>query len=185
MVIILQKPFSNLYRKGYLREDSSGRKRVDLVNSTDDRTTIAYARYLVCVQLGYILSSEYEVDHIDSDCSNDEISNLQVLTKEDHMLKTAIENTSGRNVVTVKCSCCGKDFLREKRLVRYKNQVCSHSCNGKLSNNVGKKALSDDDISYIRENFVCGDKEFGITAFSRKFKVTRNTVSKAIYDLSY
>ena len=74
MVIELESPYKEIYRKGYLREDKSGRKRLDLINSKRDRTTISYARYLVSVDLGYVLGQDYEVDHIDTDCSNDEIT---------------------------------------------------------------------------------------------------------------
>ena len=88
MVINLEEPYSSLYRKGYLRIPKDGRKMVDLFNSSEDRTTISYARYLMCVNLGYILSKDYEVDHIDRDKNNDDISNLQVLSVEEHRRKT-------------------------------------------------------------------------------------------------
>ena len=89
MKIELKSPFKEIWKYGYLRESSiDNRKRVDLFNSNTDRTTISYARYLMSVELGKVLSKDFEVDHIDRDCSNDEITNLQVITLEEHKLKT-------------------------------------------------------------------------------------------------
>ena len=47
-----------------------------------DRTSTSYARYLFSVKLGRRLSSTEEVDHIDNNKLNDELSNLQVLSPE-------------------------------------------------------------------------------------------------------
>ena len=185
MVITLESPFKNLYRKAYIREDSKGRRRVDLINNSKDRTTISYARYLMCINIGYILDKAYEVDHIDGDCNNDDISNLQVLTKEEHLLKTTKELTTGRNIKTLSCICCGKDFEREVRNIRNSRSICSRSCNGKLSTNLKGKALSYDDVIEIKSLFVKGDKVYGISGLARLFGVSRNTLSKAIYDEDY
>ena len=187
MVIILESPFNTLYRKAYLREDSKGRRRVDLINSRNDRTTISYARYLMCVKIGYVLSNDYEVDHIDGNCNNDEISNLQILTKEEHLKKTTKEVTTGRSVRTLSCICCGKDFEREVRNIRNSRSICSRSCNGKLSTNLKakSKALSYEEVLEIRSLFVKGDKVYGIAGLARLFGVSKNTLSKAIYDEDY
>ena len=185
MVIDLEEPFKSLYKRAYIREDKFGRKRVDLVNTESDRTTIAYARYLMCVKVGYVISNEYEVDHIDRDCSNDEIDNLQILTREEHLHKTTLEMTTGRNTRIVNCACCGKQFEREVRLIRYEKQLCSRSCNGKLSNNLLPKALSSFQVSYIRKNFIKRDREFGIAALARKFGVNKATVASALYNEDY
>lgn len=185
MVVTLESPFNTLYRKAYLREDSKGRRRVDLINSRNDRTTISYARYLMCVKIGYVLSNDYEVDHIDGNCNNDEISNLQILTKEEHLKKTTKEVTTGRSVRTLSCICCGKDFEREVRNIRNSRSICSRSCNGKLSTNLKGKALSYEDVLEIRSLFIKGDEVYGISGLARLFGVSRNTLSKAIYDEAY
>ena len=70
------------------------RRYVILRNSkTDKRTTIQYAKYLMCIKLGRLLNANEQVDHIDGDKMNDSIDNLQVLKREDHLKKTAAENT--------------------------------------------------------------------------------------------
>lgn len=132
MQIDLQEPFKSLYRKGYLRESADGRRRVDLYNSPEDRTTISYARYLLSVKNGRFLNQDEEADHIDTDTLHDDLKNLQVLTKAEHAHKTALENF-GKQFANLVCPQCGKTFTREKRFVRTDNPKCSRRCNA-LSN---------------------------------------------------
>lgn len=103
-----------------------------MVNSNRDRTSISYARYLVSVEAGHILPREFEVDHKNTVCSDDSMENLQVLTREEHLLKTAMENSTGRTVSTAKCGYCGIEFSRETRNFR-KDPFCSKSCVARFS----------------------------------------------------
>lgn len=146
MKLELQEPFKSKWKKGYLRESKlDGRKRVDLFNSNEDRTTISYARYLMSVKLGEILSSDFEVDHIDRNCSNDELSNLQVITTEEHKKKTKQE-VLGRSYSDVVCDFCGKDFQRETRQLGenkgYKRCFCSRVCSGTFYSKLRKEKLN-------------------------------------------
>ncbi len=130
MILDLQPPLSNLWRKGYLRIDSDGRRKVDLYNSNADRTTISYARYLMCVEVGYMLPASVEVDHKDNDCTNDDISNLQILTKEAHREKT-ISLLRPRAVKVCVCPVCHTEFVRfANKIVPGTSPVCSRRCNG-------------------------------------------------------
>lgn len=127
----LEEPFKSVYKKGYLRsKDKDGRKRIDLFNSNTDRTTISYARYLMSVKLGRFLEEHEEVDHIDTDRTNDNIDNLQILTKPVHAIKSANERR-GRNIAELVCPQCGVVFEREVRNIK-KGTVpkCSRRCNG-------------------------------------------------------
>lgn len=182
MVIDLESPYKEIYRKGYLREDKFGRKRLDLINSKIDRTTISYARYLVSVDLGYMLGQDFEVDHIDTDCSNDELHNLQVLSIEEHREKTSKENKTGRTMVELTCLCCGKDFTREKRNVQVERPLCSRSCNGKMSRSLQPLTLREEDIKYIKDVFIKSDRTYGIAALAKKFGVNKATLSKYLYN---
>lgn len=130
MLLELDSPFKEIWTKGYLREsDRDGRKRVDLINSKNERTTISYARYLKCVDVGIIISCDFEVDHIDNDCSNDDIENLQILTKEEHLEKT-LRDRKKRSIVSLKCPCCGKEFERfENQIKPNTTPKCSRRCN--------------------------------------------------------
>lgn len=137
MKIELQEPFKSKWKSGYLRESEiDGRKRVDLFNSNKDRTTIAYAKYLMSVHLGHEIPEGYEVDHIDDDSTNDEISNLQLLTEEEHLLKTTKSLSTGRTMIKLVCPVCGNEFEREKRQVKVSNPKCSRRCNGLASKNL-------------------------------------------------
>lgn len=123
MRIVLEEPYASRYRKGYLRRDSSGRGRVDLVNTSTDRTTVSYARYLVEVQMNAFIPAGYEVDHIDADCSNDDLSNLQVLTVEDHLKKSAKER-EGRAYSGFICPYCGTFFIKRLGMSPFYRKMC-------------------------------------------------------------
>lgn len=135
MRIELNRPYSDDWRLGYLRTSPDGRKRVDLFNTNSDRTTVSYSRYLMACKEGRYLSDNEEVDHKDTDCTNDDIDNLQILSIEEHRLKTSNENT-GRSFITLSCSYCGTVFDKELRIIKSKpnqlNHFCSRSCNGKF-----------------------------------------------------
>lgn len=137
MVIILETPYKELYRKGYVRINPDGRKVVDLFNSNEDRTTITYARYVLCVDQGCLLPDGYEVDHKDEDKTNDAVSNLQLLTEKENVLKY-IEHYRNNVQKTFDCKCadssCNKLFVLTEREVKMKHAqgnktfYCSKSC---------------------------------------------------------
>jgi hypothetical protein len=129
----LSEPFSSKWRKGYIRiSKKDGRARVDLVNGKKDRTTISLARYLLGVQAGRFLDDDEEADHIDGDGTNDALSNLQVLSVEQHLKKTVSEMPP-RKVSTLTCPHCGVIFTRFTNQTGHrKNSFCSRSCSGKF-----------------------------------------------------
>lgn len=116
MRIVLEEPYASRYRKGYLRRDSSGRGRVDLVNTSTDRTTVAYARYLLEISMGDFIPAGYEVAHIDTDCSNDDLSNLQILTVEEHLKKSAKER-EGRTYTEFTCPSAVRYFKEKQEML--------------------------------------------------------------------
>lgn len=128
--IELLPPYSNDWKKGYLNINSEGRKTVTLFNSNADRSSTSYARYLMSVELGRYLTSDEEVDHIDEDKSNDDISNLQILTKKQH---------KNKNVILIEgfCYVCGDKIVKRKSDLRPKSKhtdlknnllCCSREC---------------------------------------------------------
>lgn len=132
MKIQLDYPYCNDWRWGYLRQNREGRRVIDLYNSDKDRSTVSYARYLMSCHVGRYLTTEEEVDHVDQNPTNDEISNLQILSTEDHLKKT-LEHRPKGVVITLVCSNCGTSFERRSNKVHKENQnhFCSRSCNGK------------------------------------------------------
>lgn len=179
MKIELQEPYSSNYRVGYLRYDKYGRGRVDLIRTKTDRTTISYARYLMEINIGQFIPDGFEVDHIDGDCSNDNLDNIQILSRADHIKKTAIENT-GRAVVELICPCCGIKFEKEKRFIHpsKKNNFCSRRCNGKFSGHKSRNLgipISEEKISEIKRLAEDGLSGYRISKITG---ISANTVLK-------
>lgn len=95
MKIKIEHPFTEEWDTGYLiHQKRQDRDYIMLRNlKTDKRKSILYSRYLACVKLGRILRSDEHVDHIDGNKHNDTLSNIQVLSAEEHRKKSAEENT--------------------------------------------------------------------------------------------
>lgn len=94
----------------------------------------AYARYLLAVKIGRYLTEDEEADHIDNDGTNDSIDNIQILSVEEHRLKT-LAFTPTQAVSKLTCSVCNKEFLRTTREVKSrksKRPCCSFKCSSKL-----------------------------------------------------
>lgn len=139
--IDLEYPYSEFYKAGYLRVNRENRKTLYLVERgyTQVTSSTSYARYLMAVHLKRILEEDEQVDHIDNDKTNDNISNLQILSCADNLKKSA----KGLSLIDLVCSHCNKNFTREKRLVPISNGgtkkdlnlnpnliFCSYSCSG-------------------------------------------------------
>lgn len=116
-----EKPFDKWDRAYLLTHSNSGpaknRKFVHLYNSKSDRKCISYARYLMCVKLGRILTSKETVDHINNDPTDDRIENLQILSLSDNIRKYAKYRFTGHNKRTCKCPEC----------VNHRRQLCKES----------------------------------------------------------
>lgn len=137
MKITLHPLFAAVYAKGYLRTSKDGRKRLDLVNSKTDRTTISYARYLVSCRENRFLNDNEEVDHDDNDKSNDSDSNLILRTVKEHLVKTLAERKPATLIEFV-CPVCQTHFKRRSKGKYDVGRVpcCSRSCNGKRSKQI-------------------------------------------------
>lgn len=135
MKIELQEPFKSIWKNGYLLTNPENRQNVCLVNDSA-RTTISYSRYLICIKLGYMLSNEYEVDHIDNDKTNDDINNLQVLTKQQNIEKENLRYLTYNQVrCGYHCAYCELPFIvteREKKMKIKQSKTglafCSREC---------------------------------------------------------
>ena len=188
MKIELEEPFRSKWLHGYIRTSNEGRKIIDLYSSDTNRTTISYARYLMCVHLGYILSDEYEVDHKNDDKTDDLLTNLQVLTKEQNRLKQEYNYIMNQQVVYgVYCAYCQTPFLMTERELKSRLSrgveypFCSRNCSagynfhisGRINLRLG--TLSDEDKQRVKDLRSKGLSSYAIadqTGFSR------NTVMK-------
>lgn len=90
MKIQLQHPYDKDWKQGYLQINSEGRRTVILYNSPRDRSTTAYARYLLSIKIGRYLEDTEQVDHIDNDKTNDNVTNLQILTGKQNSTKAGL-----------------------------------------------------------------------------------------------
>lgn len=108
----------------------------NLINKdTKSRTTLSYAKYLLCVKHKRVLSRQEEADHIDNDKTNDDINNLQILTKVENMQKQAIKRRLENPVfIVLNCTRCGNPFEYLKRNHKFHtksgrlNFYCSRKC---------------------------------------------------------
>ena len=131
-------PFDGYKVYGPYMHRNEGRRIVFLV-SKDHRTSMSYARYLLCVREGRWLESDEQADHIDNDKLNDSIDNLQILSPRENTLK----GRKSAIMVTLTCPRCGSIFTRRKKqthLTKGGNpSTCSRSCGGKpISSNLIK-----------------------------------------------
>lgn len=186
MKINLEKPYSDKWKNGYLVVNPEGRKTVILFNSRYNRSSVSYARYLMSVHLGYEIPSEYEVDHINNDKTDDRIENLQLLTPQENLKKQTqwyIDNVQIRH--TLQCPFCGNTFtvtdayLKGKINQGQKNLFCSRSCNSKYhiaTNRMPVPAcLPEEDIQRIKELRQQGLSSYKISELTG---FARNTVMK-------
>ncbi len=185
MKIELEEPFKSKWKRAYLRVGNQGRQILDMVNTNQDRTTISYARYLMCVKIGYILSDEFEVDHIDNDKTNDDINNLQILTQLENIQKENNRYINEEQITnTYTCKQCGSLFTVTDRITKgVFNQrgtvptFCSNSCNGKypFENKTIGICITQDKIDKIKELSKSGFSNYKI---SKQLKVSAPTVAK-------
>lgn len=129
--IELKYPYSKDWESGYLVTNKENRKTIILYNGNNQkRSSTQYARYKLAVKLGRYLTKDETVDHIDNDKTNDDISNLQILSRHDNICKSQKKPT-----LTAICFICGKSFnvrrnlTVEKRLKYENNELCcSREC---------------------------------------------------------
>jgi hypothetical protein len=83
-ILNLYPEFNNIY--GPYKRKSDDRKIV-ILSDGDKKTARQYAKVLLEVKLGRRLKNDEVVDHIDEDPTNDEITNLQLLTHSENAKK--------------------------------------------------------------------------------------------------
>ena len=143
MKIELKPPYSDKWKSGYLVTNKENRKTVILVNSGSDRSSTQYARYLLAVSMGRFLTAEETVDHIDGDKTNDNIDNLQILTRAENISKACKQPD-----VELTCPVCGNVFYRTLTQLRGRKHraeenmiACSRVCGGKVNHITKARSL--------------------------------------------
>lgn len=205
---IVEYPYSELYDKATLYRNSEGRYvlafRNSKINARKVIFTTTLARYKMSVKLGRFLKKDEHVDHIDEDRTNDDISNLQILTPEENALKyNRYYLARYQDRFDFTCENCGKDFtltdsemkMKYKQAMEseYKTWVigCSSSCAFKIrekylnamgitleqTNNPIGQTISQEIIDKIRYLYSLGYSGYRIAL---DLKLSRNTVMKYI-----
>ena len=174
----LEPPYFNAYRYGYLQTNPENRQTLILYNSHNDRTSVSYARYLMAVNVGWFLNENEEVDHIDGDKTNDDIANLQILTREEHRTKTNLELAKKARRFNLVCSNCGKQF-RRRWVNNNKSFFCSRICYdtycGDKTKTKGNRKLTDSLILKILELHT-----LGLSSYKIANAYTRNNFNQAV-----
>lgn len=120
----------------YKRKD--GREHVIVYLHDGTKMTRSYPKYLMEIHLGRELDPDLEtIDHIDRNFCNNELSNLQILTRKRNAEKSALRAKD------VYCDClqCGINFKLSKTQRKNRSDgkagpFCSKSCVGKYGKSV-------------------------------------------------
>lgn len=136
MKIELKSPFILEFKAAYLNINKEPRRVVLLVRKDNTKTSMSYARYLMCCHLNRFLKKEEHVDHIDNNKLNDCIENLQILSaKENNIKKNSNLGIKLEEDIELNCPICGIKFIRPARNIKFKikngkNPTCSRKCGG-------------------------------------------------------
>ncbi len=116
----------------YKRKD--GRKHVIIYNFEKGiRKTVSYPKYIMEKYLGRKLKKWETVDHIDGDFSNDDLENLQILSRAENIRKSCYK----KQKYIFHCPICNKKFSKLLTPYSYAHATdkggpyCSKSCCGK------------------------------------------------------
>lgn len=141
MKLVLETPFKEKWKFGYLVTNSDNRKHVILYNSKTDRSTVSYARYLMSVKEGRMLDRKEQVDHINEDKTDDRIENLQILSCRDNIRKNLKHlGKLGESFLNFLCPVCGVNFKLSKRQSHKINPTCSRKC-GYIKGQLNRKRV--------------------------------------------
>jgi len=111
--------------------------------------------------LGRKLGDDEVVHHINGDKHDNDISNLQVMTRSEH----ARLHQTGRKP--------SEETLKKMSLASM----------GNLDGPPRK--LTPEQVRFIRENYVPRDSEFGVRAFARKFNMSHSKISMVVNKKTY
>lgn len=142
MQIKLQEPFGEYYAGYKVFHKTEGRHMLCLLRYDGTRTTMSWARYLLCVRLGQLLPDGIDADHIDNNKTNDSPDNLQPLPKVCNLEKSRRPAT----MVELVCPMCAKVFTRPRRQTHLVKgglpTCCSRRCGGQRSHITAREKVA-------------------------------------------
>lgn len=113
-----------------------GRLVVQILSPDGKRKTTTYARYQMEIHLGLVLTENLEVHHKDENIFNEQLSNYEILTCEDHSSKHHKTSTENFN-----CAYCNQKFTKsgnslamwkQNKAKGHNGPFCSLSCSTKF-----------------------------------------------------
>lgn len=100
---------------------------VKINTNSKDRTTMSYARYLMSVHLGRLLTKDEHVDHQNDNKLDDRVDNFQILTQAENNIKQA--RLHPKAMTDLLCPQCNITFQIETRNVPFRPNACySRKC---------------------------------------------------------
>lgn len=124
----------------YLRDD--GRMHVVIYNGDKNRKTVSYPKFLIENYLGRFLLENETVDHIDCNFTNNDLSNLRVIDRNEHIRQDVLRNRDTKLI----CSYCENEFIVKGNKLGQRNNnrtdrrqsgyFCSRKCSGKYGKQV-------------------------------------------------
>lgn len=113
-----------------------------------------YHRWIMEQTIGRKLNSDEIVHHIDGDKTNNDINNLEIISRADH---SRLHQTG-------------------KRLSDETRRKLSESLMGKP--NLARRKLSNEQAEHIRNVYIPYDKEFGARALAKQFNIAHSEISR-------
>lgn len=123
----------------------------------------------MAVQKGRYLTEDEEVDHINTDHSDDSLNNLQILTVDEHKEKTNKEQ-SGETYHSFVCACCGDIFQRSAQRIQKYTKYCGVVCSRKMVNPPHGKCI---DYTKVQQLI---DKGLNDIEIAKQLSINKNSV---------
>ena len=104
--------------------------------------------------IGRLLLKDEIIHHKDGNKNNNDISNLEILSKSNHTKLHA--SKVGRQMALLKCPNCNIIFERQKNQTHFFKgtdfSICSRKCNGELSRKRELSKISKEEIIRLKKN---------------------------------
>ena len=117
---------------------------------------VLYHRIVMENHLGRVLTADEVVHHIDGDKFNNDISNLRLMSNDEHVKLHS--SSRGRKFVILKCPECGKVFELDHRNSFLSKKTpatfCSRSCSGKFNYKKSSNGLTPEMESAMAGNLI-------------------------------
>lgn len=156
--------YENCRIYGSYDRNQDDRLTVVIVYPNGKKKTVSYPKYLMEVHLGRYLNKDETVDHLDGNPRNNNLDNLVVKPRKEHVLED-VKRLKEQEFI---CPWCGGKFkLVGKKLHnaianRYKNKAgpfCSKSCAGKYGRALQLGHMDKLEVKLIKPEYTTWKKE--------------------------